>query len=88
MRLDISVSNLIKDIKTNSTNWINEKKFLKSKFAWQEGFGAFTYTKSQVDQVCKYILNQKQHHKKITFEEEYKKLLENFGIEFDEKYLF
>jgi hypothetical protein len=78
---------MIKDIKMNSTNWINGKKFLKTKFAWQEGFGAFTYAKSQVDIVCKYILNQERHHKKMTFEEEYRKLLEKFGVEYDEKYL-
>jgi REP element-mobilizing transposase RayT len=87
MRPDVSVSDMIKDIKMNSTNWINGKKFLKTKFAWQEGFGAFTYAKSQVDIVCKYILNQERHHKKMTFEEEYRKLLEKFGVEYDEKYL-
>jgi len=88
MRPDVSVSDMIKDIKMNSTNWINDKKFLKTKFAWQEGFGAFTYAKSQADKVCKYILNQEKHHKKMTFEEEYRKLLDKFGVEYDEKYLF
>ena len=88
MKPDVSVSDLVKDIKTNSTNWINERKFLNSKFAWQEGFGAFTYAKSQVDTVCRYILNQENHHKKMTFEEEYKKLLEKFGVEYDKRYLF
>ena len=67
MRPDVSVSDMIKEIKMNSTNWINDKKFLKTKFSWQEGFGAFTYSKSQADEVCKYILNQDEHHKKITF---------------------
>lgn len=88
MKPDVSVSDMIKDIKTNSTNWINDKKFLKTKFGWQEGFGAFTYSKSQVDSVCKYILNQEKHHEKMTFEDEYRKLLEKFGIEYDKKYLF
>jgi len=88
MRPDVSVSDMIKDIKMNSTNWINGKRFLKTKFGWQEGFGAFTYAKSQVDVVCKYILNQERHHKKITFEEEYRKLLEKFGVVYGEKYLF
>ena len=88
MKPDVSVSEMIKDIKMNSTNWINDKKFLKNKFAWQEGIGAFTYAKSQTNKVVKYILNQEKHHKKMTFEEEYRKLLEKFGVEYDEKYLF
>jgi REP element-mobilizing transposase RayT len=88
MKPDISVSEMIKELKMNSTNWINDRKFLKTKFEWQEGFGAFTYSKSQAEMVCKYILNQENHHKKMTFEEEYKKLLEKFGVEYDTKYLF
>ena len=88
MRPDVSVSNLVKDIKMNSSKWINDRRFLKTKFAWQEGFGAFTYSISQVDKVCKYILNQEKHHKKMTFEEEYRKLLEKFDVKFDERYLF
>ncbi len=88
LKPDVSVSDMVKDVKMNSTKWINDKKFLKTKFAWQEGFGAFTYSKSQAENVCKYILNQEIHHKKMTFEEEYKILLKKFGIEFEEKYLF
>jgi putative transposase len=88
MKPDVSVSDLVKDVKMNSSKWINDKRFLKTKFAWQEGFGAFTYSISQVDKVCRYILNQEKHHKKMTFEEEYRKLLEKFGVKFDERYLF
>lgn len=58
------------------------------KFNWQDGFGSFTYSKSQIDDVAKYILNQSEHHKKITFKEEYLSILKKFDIEYDEQYLF
>ena len=71
-----------------NVNLINEKKFLRSPFYWQEGYGAFSYAKSQLDSVVKYILNQPEHHKKKTFRQEYVEFLERFEIEYDEKYLF
>ncbi len=84
----ISISDIARDIKSNSSKWINENQWIKGKFSWQEGFGAFTYSKSQIDSVVKYILNQPQHHKKISFQEEYINFLKKFEIEYDEKYLF
>ena len=82
------VSDLIRDIKNNSTNFINEQKFLKGKFEWQEGYGAFSYSHSQMNHVYQYIANQEEHHRKKTFKEEYFDFLEKFEIEYDEKYLF
>lgn len=76
----IAISDLVKDIKRASNNWINDKGFLHGKFAWQNGFGAFSYGRSQIDQVCKYVMNQKEHHKKQSFKTEYVSLLKLFGI--------
>jgi len=84
----ISVSKITEQIKSGSSNWINERKFIVGKFNWQDGYGAFTYSKSQVDNVVKYIQNQPEHHKKQTFREEYLLLLEKFEIDYDTKYLF
>ncbi len=84
----VSHSKLMEQVKSGSSNWLNEKKYLPGKFAWQDGFGAFSYSKSQVDSVVKYIMNQPEHHKKQTFREEYLLLLEKFEIEYDTKYLF
>lgn len=83
-----SISDLMQDIKGSSSKWINEKKFVKGKFVWQEGFGGFSYSKLQIKEVCYYIENQESHHKKESFKEEYLKFLEKFGIEYDEKYIF
>ena len=88
MKPNIAISDLVRDIKAASSGYINENKYLPQKFHWQEGFGAFSYAKSQVDNVVKYILNQPEHHKKRTFKEEYIDFLEKFEIEYDEKYLF
>lgn len=85
---DVALSDLMRDIKANSSKWINEKKFVKGKFQWQEGFGAFSYSQSQIDVVIKYIEQQKQHHSKKSFKGEYVDLLQKFKIKFDEKYLF
>ncbi len=84
----ISVSDLTGDIKSSSSKFINGKNWVKGKFAWQDGFGSFTYSKSQIDGVVKYILNQPVHHKKRTFKEEYLDILQKNDIEFDERYLF
>jgi REP element-mobilizing transposase RayT len=83
-----SISDLVRDIKTNSSSFITEKKFVGGKFNWQEGFGAFSYSHSQIDAVVKYILEQEVHHKKETFREEYIHFLKKFNVEYDEKYLF
>ncbi len=83
-----SISNLLQDIKADSSQWINQKNFFKIKFEWQEGYGAFSYGKSQLNDVITYIEKQEEHHKKITFTEEYRKLLQKFEIDYDEKYIF
>ena len=84
----ISVSDMARDIKANSSKWINKNTCIMGKFNWQEGFGAFTYSKSQIDLVVKYILNQLKHHKQTTFKDEYINFLKKYEIEYDEKYLF
>ena len=81
-------SHLIRDIKNNTTNFINEKKFLRTKFQWQEGYGVFSYSHSAIENVYNYILNQEAHHNKKTFREEYIEFLKKFEVEYDEKYLF
>ncbi len=88
LKPDNSISGLVRDIKSNSSKFINEKKWFVGKFHWQKGFGAFSYSRSQIDDVVHYIKNQKEHHKKISFKEEYKKLLDLYGIEYDERYIF
>ena len=88
LRPAMAISDLVRDIKNNSSNFINDKKFIKGKFSWQEGYGAFSYSHSQIKTVYNYILNQEKHHKKKTFQEEYNELLEKFEVEHDKKYLF
>ncbi|MDF2451421.1 MAG: transposase [Bacteroidota bacterium] len=83
-----SISNLLQDIKGNSSKWINDKKFVKGKFEWQEGYGAFSYGKSQVKDVISYIENQETHHTKISFRSEYIEFLEKFGIDYNEQFVF
>jgi putative transposase len=85
---DNSLSSFVKEIKRCSSLFINSNKWIKGKFEWQTGYGAFSYSKSQIDQVYKYIENQKKHHKQRTFREEYIILLKNFEIKYDEKYIF
>jgi REP element-mobilizing transposase RayT len=83
-----AISDIVRDIKNNSTNFVNEKKWVNGKFSWQEGYGAFSYSQSQIDSVYNYILNQEEHHKIKTFREEYIDFLKKFEIEYNEKYLF
>ncbi len=83
-----SISDLLQDVKAYSAGWINDRNFLKVHFNWQLGYGAFSYSHSQIDRVIKYIMNQEKHHNKETFKDEYLKLLKNFEIEYNEKYLF
>ena len=88
MKPNLSISDLVRDIKAGSSKYINDSKWIQGKFNWQEGFGAFSYAKSQQDVVVKYILNQEEHHKTKSFKEEYLEFLEKFEIDYDEKYLF
>ncbi len=88
LKPSMAISDLVRDIKNNSSKFINEKKFIKGKFQWQEGYGAFSYSHSQMGQVYNYILNQEQHHKKQTFKEEYIDFLNKFEIEHKPEYLF
>ena len=88
MRPTQSLSDLVKDIKSNSSRWINEKGFTSSRFEWQDSFGAFSYSKSQIDSVVKYINNQEKHHQKKSFKSEYIDFLKAFEIDFDEKFIF
>ena len=81
------IPDLLQDIKGNSSGWINKKGFIEGKFSWQAGYGAFSYSHSQIDNVVKYIMNQERHHRKKTFQEEYVELLNKFNIQFDEKYI-
>lgn len=82
------LSDLVREVKKASNEMINENKLSKFKFNWQEGYGAFSYSHSQIDNVAMYVLNQKEHHKKISFKEEYIDFLKKFEIEYHEKYLF
>jgi putative transposase len=84
----VAISDLVRDIKAGSSKFINDNHWINNKFHWQDGFGAFTYSRNQIDNVIKYILNQEQHHLKTSFRNEYIGLLKEFEIEFDEKYLF
>ena len=82
------ISDLVRDIKNNSTNFINDSNFIAGKFSWQEGYGAFSYSHSHISRVFNYIKNQEEHHKKRTFRDEYLELLKKFEIEYNEKYMF
>ncbi|MCK9211629.1 MAG: IS200/IS605 family transposase [Ignavibacteriaceae bacterium] len=84
----IAISDLVRDIKAGSSKFINDNKWMKGKFNWQEGFGAFSYSRSHIDNVVHYILNQQEHHKKKSFREEYIEFLTKYAIDYNEKYLF
>jgi len=84
----ILISDFVKEIKVESNEFINAKKWIKGKFHWQEGYGVFSYSHSHIDAVIKYVLNQESHHQRKTFKEEYLDLLEKFEISFEERYLF
>jgi putative transposase len=88
MKPNVLISDLVRDIKSNSSSFIKLKKWVKSSFSWQEGFGAFSYSKSQAQDVVNYILNQPEHHKKMTFKKEYIALLKKYEVDYNEKYLF
>lgn len=88
MKPSCCLSDLVREIKKSSNEFVNEKKFCKSKFSWQEGYGAFSYSHSSLDNVITYIQNQKEHHKKQLFKDEYKEFLDKFQIEHKDEYLF
>lgn len=88
LKPSIAVSDLVRDVKAGSSKFISENHWVKGKFNWQEGFDSFSYSKSQIDKVIKYILNQEEHHRKKSFKEEYIEFLKKYEIEYDEKYLF
>jgi putative transposase len=88
MRPSQSLSDLMQAVKQDSSKWINQRKFIKEKFQWQGGFGAFSYGRSQASRVITYVQNQELHHRKITFPSEYKEFLEKFDIDYDERYIF
>lgn len=83
-----SISDLLRRVKGDSSEWIAREKLTNHKFQWQEGYGAFSHSKTQLDQVVKYIVNQQEHHQKLTFLDEYRKMLTDFGVQFDERYIF
>ena len=83
-----ALADLMREVKANSSQWINNQKFLKHRFEWQEGYGAFSYSKSQDHQVFNYIQNQETHHRKLSFREEYLQFLQKFEVEHDERFVF
>ena len=85
---DLALSDLVRDIKAGSSGFIKRKRWVAGRFSWQEGFGAFSYSRSQLDTVIRYIQNQQKHHAKKTFLQEYVELLEKFGIAYDPRYIF
>jgi putative transposase len=88
MRPSQSISDLLRDIKGDSSLWINERNLAGTKFEWQSGYGAFSYSPRDVKNVIRYIENQKEHHAKVRFKNEYLELLRDYDIEFDERYIF
>jgi len=83
-----TISDLMREIKRGSSEWINHNKFVKGTFRWQSGYGAFSYSKDNIAGVAKYIEKQEEHHKKYTFTEEYKQILGEFDVEYNEQYIF
>jgi putative transposase len=88
LRPDASLSDLVRDIKAASSKFINEQRWVVGRFGWQEGFGAFSYARSQLNTVIQYIQNQQQHHAGKTFRQEYVEMLEKFGVTYDQRYIF
>ena len=88
LKPSMAISDLVRDIKNNSSKFINDRRFVKGRFQWQEGYGAFSYSHSQIESVYSYVLNQEKHHKRKTFREEYLDFLKKFELKYDDKYLF
>ncbi len=85
---DLALSDLVRDVKAGSSAFIKRKRWVAGRFSWQEGFGAFSYSRSQLDTVIRYIQSQQKHHARKSFREEYVELLERFGVAYDERYIF
>ena len=85
---DLALSDLVRDVKAGSSGFIKRKRWVDGRFSWQEGFGAFSYSRSQLDTVIRYIQNQQKHHAKKSFREEYVEMLEKFGVDYDKRYIF
>ena len=88
LRPSMALADLVRDIKADSSEWVNRRKLARGKFAWQEGYGAFSYGHSQLDMIIRYIQNQERHHRRKSFRNEYLTLLRKFEIEFKEEYVF
>lgn len=88
LRVHEGISDLMRDVKANSSRWINQQKKTKTKFAWQSGYGAFSYSRWDVPMITRYIQNQKTHHQKVSWREEYIDMLHKHEIDYDVKYLF
>jgi putative transposase len=88
LRPDSSLSDLVRDLKAGSSKFINEKRWVVGRFSWQEGFGAFSHSRSQLGTVIRYIENQQKHHARKSFRGEYITLLEKFGVDYDARYIF
>lgn len=88
LKPSVAISDLVRDIKNNSSKFINEKKYFRGKFHWQEGYGVFSYSHSQIKKVYDYILRQEEHHRKKSFKEEYLELLNKFEIDYKPEFLF
>lgn len=88
LRPSQSISDLMQKVKGDSSKWINRKGFVLGKFSWQEGYGVFSYGKSQIDDVIEYIKRQEIHHQRKTFKEEYLQFLEKFAVDYDERFVF
>jgi len=88
LKPSMRISDIARDMKNNSSKFVNEHRLVKGKFFWQEGYGAFSYGQSQIETVYNYILNQEKHHKRKSFKEEYFELLQKFHVDYNEKYLF
>ena len=88
MRPTQSLSDLMQDVKGDSSKWINQKGFVKGRFSWQEGYGAFSYSKSHIERVIDYIKNQEEHHRLKSFTEEYLEFLDKFQVPYNERYIF
>ena len=88
MKPSCCLSDLVREVKKSSNQFINEKRFVKSNFNWQSGFGSFSYSHSALDKVILYINHQKEHHRKLTFREEYIGFLKKFQVDYKDEYLF
>ena len=88
MAPEVALTDLVRDIKANSSKFINKKRWVVGRFEWQKGFSAFSYSHSQLNAIANYITNQERHHVQKTFKEEYLEFLDLYGVDYDKKYVF